>query len=407
MHVKGLLARSHPGRRGIPPGQKNTAFFYLVNSQPREHGNVVKSTILNDLIDRREVQHSPVAYGYARLDAFGNILNQVTVFALNLRQNKKAPDAPVSYPFVWDTPHHDVVQWNGSASNSPQGAGPLSRNTGEVLGVFGHLKIKRKWWWPWSRVYESSVNMVNLGKLEKQLESLWSPVWPDQVLGALDRSGEQFAKGKELYAAKCSACHTEIVRNDPARRIKAKMVKVTGVGTDSTMSHNFLSNIAATGILEGQKTRLFSGEKFGPTAPAGALLVNSVIGTMGRHPVEAAKAIREDWMKVPDAAEFDPASYKGRPLNGIWATAPFLHNGSVPNLWELLKPEDQRVKTFYVGSREFDPQHVGFISSQTPGAFEFDTSLKANSNKGHSGPAYGTAMSDDDKRALLNYLKTL
>ena len=46
MHVKGLLARSHPGRRGIPPGQKNTAFFYLVNSQPREHGNVVKSTIL-------------------------------------------------------------------------------------------------------------------------------------------------------------------------------------------------------------------------------------------------------------------------------------------------------------------------------------------------------------------------
>ena len=48
MHVKGLLARSHPGRRGIPPGQKNTAFFYLVNSQPREHGNVVKSTILID-----------------------------------------------------------------------------------------------------------------------------------------------------------------------------------------------------------------------------------------------------------------------------------------------------------------------------------------------------------------------
>ena len=52
MHVKGLLARSHPGRRGIPPGQKNTAFFYLVNSQPREHGNVVKSTILTDLDER-------------------------------------------------------------------------------------------------------------------------------------------------------------------------------------------------------------------------------------------------------------------------------------------------------------------------------------------------------------------
>ena len=52
MHVKGLLARSHPGRRGIPPGQKNTAFFYLVNSQPREHGNVVKSTILKGRFPR-------------------------------------------------------------------------------------------------------------------------------------------------------------------------------------------------------------------------------------------------------------------------------------------------------------------------------------------------------------------
>ena len=53
MHVKGLLARSHPGRRGIPPGQKNTAFFYLVNSQPREHGNVVKSTILIGYGDKK------------------------------------------------------------------------------------------------------------------------------------------------------------------------------------------------------------------------------------------------------------------------------------------------------------------------------------------------------------------
>jgi hypothetical protein len=94
--------------------------------------------------------------------------------------------------------------------------------------------------------------------------------------------------------------------------------------------------------------------------------------------------------------------YKGRPLNGIWATAPYLHNGSVANLYELLKTPAARMKTFKVGSREFDPVNVGFETSS--GKSTFDTSLKGNSNSGH---VYGTKLTEVQKRALVAYMKTL
>jgi len=83
--------------------------------------------------------------------------------------------------------------------------------------------------------------------------------------------------------------------------------------------------------------------------------------------------------------------------------APYLHNGSVPSLSDLLLPPDQRPKTFYVGNWEFNPAIVGYeTASQTP--FLFDTSVPGNSNAGH---AYGTDLTNEDRKALIEYLKTL
>ena len=53
--------------------------------------------------------------------------------------------------------------------------------------------------------------------------------------------------------------------------------------------------------------------------------------------------------------------YKPRPLEGVWATPPFLHNGSIPNLYELLSPAYERSRSFFVGRREFDPVKVGYV----------------------------------------------
>jgi hypothetical protein len=76
--------------------------------------------------------------------------------------------------------------------------------------------------------------------------------------------------------------------------------------------------------------------------------------------------------------------YKPRPLQGVWATPPFLHNGSVPNLYELLSPGYERSTKFYVGRREFDPERVGYrLDPLSKGGFWFDTRLPGNFNTGH------------------------
>jgi hypothetical protein len=99
--------------------------------------------------------------------------------------------------------------------------------------------------------------------------------------------------------------------------------------------------------------------------------------------------------------------YANHPLDGIWLRGPYLHNGSVPTLRDLLDPPDQRPKAFYRGYDVFDQRRVGFVSDvQEAGGQVFtryDTLVAGNSNSGH---LYGTALSDDGKWAIVEYMKT-
>jgi hypothetical protein len=104
--------------------------------------------------------------------------------------------------------------------------------------------------------------------------------------------------------------------------------------------------------------------------------------------------------------EKNPFVYKARPLDGIWATAPYLHNGSVPNLYEMLLPADKRSKVFHVGSLEFDPMKVGFRTDPGPATTELDTSVDGNFNTGHD--QYGNgAFTEEERMQILEFLKTL
>jgi mono/diheme cytochrome c family protein len=98
--------------------------------------------------------------------------------------------------------------------------------------------------------------------------------------------------------------------------------------------------------------------------------------------------------------------YVSLPLDGVWLRAPYLHNGSVPNMRELLAPPEQRSKLFYRGYDVYDQANMGFVSfgpqAQIEG-FRYDTSVIGNSNQGHS---YGTDLGAADKQALIEYLKT-
>lgn len=98
--------------------------------------------------------------------------------------------------------------------------------------------------------------------------------------------------------------------------------------------------------------------------------------------------------------------YAARPLAGVWATSPYLHNNSVPTLAALLQKPQDRPKEFYIGSLNYDVINVGYKDepSVLPKAPKFNTELKGNSNSGHN---YGTDLSDAEKRALLEYLKSI
>jgi hypothetical protein len=113
--------------------------------------------------------------------------------------------------------------------------------------------------------------------------------------------------------------------------------------------------------------------------------------------------------------------YKARPLAGVWATAPYLHNGSVPTLYEMLIPADQRRKKFFVGRKEFDPVRVGLYAEPlAKNGFWFDTSIPGNLNIGHefragyreyhpgdppSHGVIGPELTEDERWAIIEYLK--
>ena len=103
----------------------------------------------------------------------------------------------------------------------------------------------------------------------------------------------------------------------------------------------------------------------------------------------------------------DTNGYTALSLEGLWARAPYLHNGSVPSLKSLLDVPEERPKTFYRGVDLYNAEAVGFVSTGTQAesaGFKIDTAVTGNSNQGHE---FGTELSADEKRSLLEYLKTL
>lgn len=386
--------------------------------------------------ERQAVNDLPAHYpddftSYARLDAFGNIMNAGTAFGLHNLANKNYPTGPVSYPFLWGTHQSDVVQWNASAPNTPV-VGPLVRNVGEVVGVFGDLSIDPAPWWQQilgiDVAYSSTVDFRGLGELESWIMNLRSPQWPEDVLPHLDN--EKIARGAIIYADRCQSCHEVIARADEGKPYISNKTLVSELGTDPVTAQNIQNYNAKSLILEGVKQEILLGDPFGVEAAAIEIPVNGVVGVVLKRPLKAIEAglipaknkgIKADATTLKellaehleernkiDKSTKDSLVYKGRPLNGIWATAPYLHNGSVPSLWELLKEPQDRVKEFHVGSREFDPLNVGFVTDSGPSVFRVmkpdSTIMPGNSNLGHS---YVEGLSENDKWDLLEYLKSL
>ena len=383
---------------------------------------------LQQVIDARTdwiTRNTPaVQGGYARLDAFGLILNEAEFAATghgSLFNAHKAPQgrsshAPVSYPFLCGTRLHDWVQWNAFAPRIP-----MARNYIQCIGSFGTFTTKPS---GILRSYKSSAKLKNLRRLAKIIKPLRSPIWPETIFEKIDKDGREWALGRKLFQEHCISCHEIQDRGAPLRRINVNTVEVSLLGTDEAMARNFAERMVEVGKLRNRKSFPLVGPRLKTNdqglAKGRDLLNHMTLRGVSKNVFELLR-LGLDSVKAKFAGKLARKEtdgkiellYKGRPLEGIWATAPYLHNGSVPTLRQLLLPPDSRIKEFYVGSRDFDTKEVGFkyrpddfTPAEKAKLFKFDATIKGNLNTGHNYPI-DRILDPNEIDALVIFQKSL
>ena len=369
----------------------------------------------------------PTEEGFGRTDAFGRIANSVFGDAID-PSNYRVADAPVSYPQVWDIWKFDWVQWNGSAMQ------PMARNVGEALGVGATLRLLNTDGHPVVEAerYASSVRLRDLFTLEETLKQLQPPTWPEEVFGKVDLP--LASRGRALFGENCAYCHAPNPKKPedsfaPSRNPEWRMrvVPTSVVGTDPTTADNIADHRFDISKLGWTKTEL---------SKLDVRLFGATLDDIDMRSISSAKALayvtayvenrayqdagiseperwRMDGFGLPIGVQ-EKRGYKARPLDGIWATPPFLHNGSVPTLFQLLSPVSERQTQFWVGNFEFNPKQIGYNSEKFTGGFHFDTQVTGNSNRGHEFRAgcredgvIGRALQPEERWALIEYLKVL
>jgi hypothetical protein len=432
-----------------------------------------------------------VQEGFTRLDALNRIGNQVFSKDIDRRENYQAIDAPVNYPFIWTSSWFKWVQYDGSIMR------PLVRNVGESMGVTAHVSMlaAKK-----DGQFQSSVPLQSMVWIESFLkgkafnEGLKSPTWPFKAINENDKN---VALGKTLYQQHCQGCHLPVVTDPELSKylnpigymqdgqmkytqdkvLDLVIVKQKEIGTDPAQGDVLLTRLVNTagnnqgtieqntkalgvsGIICAQNTQqayenqLFDGKSKvdlidgihikdgGNLSFAFALgaIVDQTINAWFDANFISDPTLRDKFYGGRPNCLQAGQGYKARPLNGVWSTAPFLHNGSVATLKDLIcKPQEQRPPYLLLGDIRFDNENLGLLQPNEftktakkyrakgslytdEGYFILDTSIPGNSNQGHSfsnefDPAkkyseqkkgvIGPKFKEEECTAILDYIKT-
>jgi hypothetical protein len=413
--------------------------------------------------------------GFGRLDALNRIGNQVfytdlvTAGLAGYENNLHADDAPVSFPPIWTVPWFWWAQYDASIEQ------PLIRNAGEALGVSALINLSPDH--PPEALFSSSVALENLVRIEAMLRGsdpfarepkgfggLSSPKWPSQLFPddpAWKLKPERVARGRAIYAEICVECHLGPVSDatfdaqfpdksfwsskqwdrDPRGAVLNPVEKgATGMGTDPAQSNVLaLRQVTVPAFLNLQPAQDLGAQwkcrdlpNFSSTEMPFSIALMIVVDKVSRKWMKdrdvQEPALTELWgqrSNCPNPASRVKPQYRARPLNGVWATAPYLHNGSVPSLYWMLKPAAERPRQFCMGARDFDPEQVGFRvdAGEAPkcrnGETLFSTAdadgkpINGNSVLGHSLEGKPTAgiigrmLTEEERYDLIEYLKTL
>ena len=425
-----------------------------------------------------------VTEGFSRVDALNRIGNQVFSVDYPHRANYSPINAPVNFPHIWTSSWFDWVQYDGSIMS------PIIRNAGEALGVSAFLDTKSP---ANEKRFGSSISIDNLHWIEHSLAGqdfgpgkpytgLNAPKWP----AALPPIDAALAKqGSALYEKHCQGCHLPPLsspkvwdnygpikwtdakgnqRQTSESVLKLHIIPHSEIGTDMAQATVLMTRTVdisgRTDVPAAQQTSgmglktMVCGHPPAdadanyaskslvtvPFSDGGNVLFALALGATVQQTVDAW--FEQNYVSASKQQGYTGdrpnclqagAGYRARPLNGVWATGPYLHNGSVPTLMDLLSPVKDRPKLVQLGGTQFDPVNVGV--SQNPklnmkagvtyarnGLFILDTSLSGNHNTGHEfSSAYnpkkkydeqaqgviGPELSVDERKAIIEYLKTL
>jgi hypothetical protein len=287
------------------------------------------------------------AWGPGRVDTFNPY--KAIQFGWPLDKLPCQPTGPceligaADLPSLWNQKPREGMQLHWDGNNSSVD----ERNLSAALGA---------------GVTPVTVDHRRLARVRGWIWSLPPPPYPFPIDAALA------ARGEQLYAKACLACHADHRFRDgivEGERV-GKVAPLDTIGTDPYRLDSY------TALFAANQYTLF--------------------------PISTYRFTR---FRKTDG-------YANHPLDGIWARAPYLHNGSVPTLRDLLEPPANRPQEFFRGSDVFDQRRVGFVFDveRANGRVftKFDTRLRGNGNGGH---VYGTALSSQDKAALVEYLKRL
>ncbi len=345
------------------------------------------------LAQNLKVDLYPNKWGKGRLDALGRGGN--TVLLQLDKSNLRSANAPVSFPAIWNTWVLNWVQWNGAVKQ------PMGRNLLQAIGLNAKLT-----WDPNNKQFRTSTSIEDLDKIEKLVQKLEPPAWPSKTFGVIDQA--KAGRGAKLYEQHCAHCHVpKLTEPDKyGRQFKeVLLIPLKEIGTDPISATNFHNRTVKTGSL---------GLGILTVADTAQYLTTKILEGQYKE-LNISREQQEAWNGYRPNTMQAPLAYIARPHSGVWALAPYLHNGSIPNLYQLLLPKKERDPVFYVGHSDFDPMHVGFVTQKKlPSDFKFDTKLPGNSNAGHEfregkiqNGVIGPALSEADRWDLIEYLKTI
>ncbi|NHA14418.1 di-heme-cytochrome C peroxidase [Thioalkalivibrio sp. XN279] len=211
---------------------------------------------------------------------------------------------------------------------------------------------------------------------------------------------------------------------------RVKLIPIRDIGTDRNAALNFADHRYDASRLGWTPEELKQlcvadaiADNIDPKAVSAVVGLNIMSTAITNRYFEKHRpASKEEFLKfmgfgVLDYPRTDPEAlknYKSRPLHGIWATPPFLHNGSVRTIFQMISPRSERQAEFWSGTREYDPVHLGFHDLDVPGAVRFDTGVTGNDNVGHEfrhgcqkNGVIGPFLEVEERFQVLEYIKLM